>query len=93
MSEPANYAVFLFPQAIEALGEAIKPYLRAGNAGPHIVCSEVDASGPLFQMTLIGAGPNQERLELELMLPVAMVRLVMSMHGEHDIGFIARGQA
>ena len=88
MSEPANYAVFLFPQAIKMLGVAIKPYLREGSVGPHIVCSEVDASGPLFQMTLIGAGPDQQRLELELMLPVSMVRLVMSMHGEHEIGFV-----
>lgn len=91
MSEPINYAVFLFPQAIEALGEAIKPYLREGSGGAHIVCAEIDASGPLFEMTLIGVGPDKERLELEIMLPVSMVRLVMSMHGEHDIGFLARG--
>lgn len=88
MTDPMNYAVFLFPQAIEALGEAIKPYLREGSGGLHIVCSEVDASGPLFGMTLVGAGPNKERLELEIMLPVSMVKLVMSMHGEHDIGFV-----
>ena len=91
MTEPMNYAVFLFPQAIEVLGEAIKPYLREGNGGPHIVCAEIDASGPLFEMTLVGAGPDKERLELEIMLPVSMVKLVMSMHGEHDIGFLAKG--
>ena len=61
-----NYAVFLFPQALEALGEAIKPYLRDGNGGVHIVCAEVDASGPLFGMTLVGTGPEKERLELEI---------------------------
>jgi len=91
MTDPMNYAVFLFPQAIEALGEAIKPYLRDGSGGAHIVCAEVDASGPLFGMTLVGTGPEKERLELEIMLPVSMVKLVMSMHGEHDIGFLARG--
>ncbi|MBX3688388.1 hypothetical protein [Dokdonella sp.] len=88
MPDAVNYAVFLFPQAIEALGSAIKPYLREGPAGPHIVCSEVDSSGPLFGMTLTGNGPRQEPLELEIMLPLQMIKLVMSMHGEHEIGFL-----
>ncbi len=90
MSEAVHYAVFLFPQAIEMLGDAIKPYLHDGTGGAHIVCNEIDASGPLFQMTLVGSGPNAEPLELELMLPVSMIKLVLSMHGEHDIGFTAR---
>ncbi|MBO9662516.1 hypothetical protein [Dokdonella sp.] len=88
MPDAPNYAVFLFPQALEALGEPIKPYLRDAPGGPHIVCVEIDASGPLFGMTLVGKGPAGERLELELMLPVSMVKLVMSMHGEHEIGFV-----
>ncbi len=88
MTESINYAVFLFPQALEALGDAIKPYLRDAPGGPHIVCSEIDSSGPLFGMTLDGKGPHGETLELEIMVPVSMVRLVMSMHGEHEIGFV-----
>lgn len=88
MTDPKNYAVFLYPQAIEALGEPIKPYLRDAPGGPHIVCSEIDASGALFEMTLTGKGPNGESLELEIMVPSTMVRLVMSMHGEHEIGFV-----
>ena len=88
MTDVRNYAVFLFPQAIESLGDAIKPYLRDGPGGAHVVCTEVDAAGPLFGMTLDGRGPNNEALELEIMLPVSMVKLVMSMHGEHEIGFV-----
>ena len=88
MTEAINYAVFLFPQAIEALGAPIKPYLRDEPGGAHIVCAEIDASGALFEMTLVGKGPNGERLELEIMLPVSMIKLVMSMHGEHEIGFV-----
>ncbi|MEO5560478.1 MAG: hypothetical protein ABIO49_11335 [Dokdonella sp.] len=88
MTEPMNYAVFLFPQAIEALGEPIKPYLREGPGGAHIVCAEIDASGAFFGMTLAGKGPSSESLELEIMVPTSMVKLVMSMHGEHDIGFV-----
>lgn len=89
MTDAINYAVFLFPQAVEALGAPIKPYLRdeAGNA--HIVCSEIDASGALFELTLSGNGPKGEDLRLEIMLPVSMVKLVMSMRGEHEIGFVA----
>ena len=49
-----NYAVFLFPQAVEALGEPIKPYLRESPAGAHIVCTEIDASGGFFEMKLLG---------------------------------------
>lgn len=88
MSESMSYAVFLFPQALEALGEPIKPYLREGPSGPHIVCAEIDASGALFGMTLASKGAKSEALELEIMLPIAMVKLVMSMHGEHEIGFV-----
>ncbi|HEX7770459.1 MAG TPA: hypothetical protein VF422_10580 [Dokdonella sp.] len=88
MPDPINYAVFLFPQAVEALGAAIKPYLRDEGGSPHIVCSEIDASGALFELTLTGNGPKGEPLRLEIMLPVSMVKLVMSMRSEHEIGFV-----
>jgi len=88
MRTAPNYAVFLFPQAVESLGPAIKPYLREAPVGQHIVCAEIDASGALFEMTLIGQGPNGQPLELEIMVPSSMVKLVMSMHGEHEIGFV-----
>ena len=82
-----QYAVFLFPQAIEALGEPMKPYLLDGPGGAHIVCAEVDTSGPLFGMTLVGKDARGLPSELEIMIPHGMVRLVMSVHSEHAIGF------
>jgi hypothetical protein len=88
MPDSPNYAVFLFPQAIEALGDPIKPYLRDAPLGPHIVCTEIDSSGSFFAMTLFGQGAKGQPLELEIMIPSSMVRLVMSMHGEHEIGFV-----
>jgi hypothetical protein len=88
MTDAPNYAVFLFPQALEALGEPIKPYLRDGPGGAHVVCAEIDSSGPLFGMTLAGRGPQGQALELEIMVPASMIKLVMSMHGEHEIGFV-----
>ena len=54
--ETPNYAVFLYPTAFEALGEPIKPYVREAPLGQHIVCMEIDASGPFFGMTLAGQG-------------------------------------
>jgi len=88
MADAPNYAVFLYPQALEALGEPIKPYLREAPMGAHFVCTEIDASGPFFGMTMAGQGAQGQPLELEIMLPSSMVRLVMSMHGEHEIGFV-----
>jgi hypothetical protein len=87
VTDTQYYAVFLFPQAIEALGEPIKPYLNDGPGGPHIVSAEIDSSGALFGMTLLGKDNAGKTVELEIMLPHAMVKLVMSLHGEHPIGF------
>ena len=38
-------------------------------------------------MTLLGKDNSGKPVELEIMLPHAMVKLVMSLHGEHGIGF------
>ena len=61
--------------------------LLDGAGGPHIVCAEVDTSGPLFGMTLRGTDANGQPSELEIMLQHAMVRLVMSVHSEQGFGF------
>ena len=54
LDETEGYAVFFYPQALEALGEAIKPYLQDGPAGPHVLCNEIDTGGALIEMTLRG---------------------------------------
>ncbi|MBL8298614.1 MAG: hypothetical protein JNN30_09740 [Rhodanobacteraceae bacterium] len=82
-----QYAVFLYPQAVEALGEPIKPFLLDGSGGPHIVCAEIDTSGPLFVMTLAGKDARGAPSELEIMVPHAMIRLVISVHSDQGIGF------
>ena len=51
-----GYALFFFPQALEALGEAIKPYLQDGPAGQHVVCHGIDTGGALIEMNLSGKG-------------------------------------
>ncbi|MBS0569226.1 MAG: hypothetical protein JSS28_01340 [Proteobacteria bacterium] len=90
MTDAKSYAVFLFPQALEALGEAVQPYLSDAPAGRHFVCASIDASGAYFEMTLQGADAKGQPAELELRIPHAMVRLIMSLHDDHPFGFQAR---
>jgi hypothetical protein len=82
-----NYAVFLFPQAVETLGEAIKPYLVEGPVGQHIQCHAIDTSGPFVQMGFHARNGQGQPVTLELMLPAGMVRMVASMRNESEIGF------
>src|SRR5258708_13573594 len=70
MSETTQYAVFLFPQALEALGAVIAPYLTNVDAvGTHTLCSEVDASGPFFTFTVQRRNAERNELQRALTLP------------------------
>lgn len=82
-----GYAVFFFPQALEALGEAIKPYLQEGPAGPHVVCNGIDTGGSLIEMTLKGTTNDGQQVDLELMVPSGMVRMIVSAHSDEVFGF------
>lgn len=89
MSEHTEgYSVYLFEQAVEALGDAIKPYLRDGAAGRHISCREVDTGGAFVEMTIAGAATGGA--ETELMIPLQMVRMIVSSHSEATFGFAAK---
>lgn len=87
MNDTQGYAVFFFPQAIEALGEALRPYLLDGPAGPHVLCKEIDTGGAFTEMTLEGRTSDGRNLSLELMVPGSMVRMIVSAHGEGSFGF------
>lgn len=87
MDDKKGYAVFFFPPALEALGEAIKPYLVAGPAGAHLLCREIDTGGALVEMTLDGLGADGTAVELEIMVPSNMVRMIVSVRGEEAFGF------
>lgn len=92
MNDSTGYAVFFFPNAIEALGDAIKPYLQDGPLGPHIPCREVDTSGAFIEMSIEGKTAQGEKVELDLMLPSSMVRMIVSAHSDNEFGFYARGK-
>lgn len=87
MSGNHGYAVFLFPQALEALGDAVKPYLQDGSGGAHVLCREIDTGGSLIEMTLDGHTRDGEPVELELMLPASMVRMIVSARSDGSFGF------
>lgn len=93
MNESSGYAVFLFPPALEALGDAIKPYLQTGPAGPFVPCREVDTGGAFVELTLEGRAPDGRTVELELMVPGNMVRMVVSARAEEEFGFFDRKKA
>ena len=87
MNESSGYAVFLFPQALDALGVAIKPYLQDGPAGPFVPCREVDTGGAFVELTLEGRAPDGAAIALELMVPTGMVRMIVSARSEAAFGF------
>ena len=91
MNEPTGYAVFFFPPALEALGDAIKPYLQEGPAGPHVPCREVDTAGAFIEMTLEGRTADGREVALELMVPGNMVRMIVSARSDGEFGFHNRG--
>lgn len=92
MNESPGFAVFFFPPALEALGEAIKPYLQDGPAGPHVPCREVDTAGAFIELTLEGRDDAGREVALELMVPGSMVRMIVSARSDGDFGFYNRSK-
>ena len=82
-----GYAVFFFAPALEALGDAIKPYLVEGPAGAHVLCKEIDTGGALVEMTLEAKGTDGKPAMIELMVPGSMVRMIVSAHSDGNFGF------
>lgn len=87
MDDKNGYAVFFFPQAIEALGDAIKPYLQDGPAGVHVFCRSIDTGGALIEMTLDAQTTRGETVQMELMVPSSMVRMIVSSRIDETFGF------
>ena len=92
MNDSSGYAVFFFPNALDALGEAIKPYLQEGPLGPHVACREIDTGGAFVEMTIEGQAADGRKVALALMVPGNMVRMIVSAHGDSEFGFHARSK-
>ena len=87
MNGNEGYAVFFFPPALEALGEAIKPYLAEGPAGAHVLCKEIDTAGALIERTREAPTVDGKTSLVELMVPGSMVRMIVSAHSDGSFGF------
>jgi hypothetical protein len=90
MNSNPGYAVFFFPQALEALGDAIKPYLINQPQGPHVICQEIDTSGTFVEMTLVGKNNEGKEVHVDLMVPGNMIRMIVSAANETGFGFEPR---
>ncbi|MDH5824105.1 hypothetical protein QFW77_14075 [Luteimonas sp. RD2P54] len=93
MNAHHGYAVFFYPQALEALGEAIKPYLRESGMGAHVACDEIDTGGAMIEMTLRGRTEQGGEVTVELMVPGSMVRMIVSTQSDGSFGFGPRTAA
>lgn len=92
LSDDVQYAVYLHPGALETLGDTIAPFLTPGPNGPHLVCTDIDTAGALAEMTVatVTAGGAVQRTEV--MFPVGMIQLVLSIGALADgFGFRTRG--
>jgi hypothetical protein len=87
MNEVKGYAVFLRPEAIEALGEAIKPYLRDSPRGAHIQCEEIDTAGAFVEMLIKRANREGQWTAIELMIPAGAIRMIVSCQSDGTFGF------
>lgn len=90
MNEANGYFVFFHPQALEVLGAPIKPYLLGEGENQHIFCREIDTGGALIEMTLAGQAQDGQVVQIELMVPGSMVRMIVSAHGDEQFGFQPR---
>ena len=90
MNEAHGYFVFFYPQALEALGAPIKPYLLGEGDNQHVLCREIDTGGALIEMTLSGQTQDGKVVQIELMVPGSMVRMIVSAHGDEQFGFQPR---
>ena len=87
MNEAQGYAVFFHDAALEALGDAIKPYLRESARGTHVQCDAIDTGGSLIEMSLEGVTKEGATVQLDLMVPGSMVRMIVSTQSDGDFGF------
>lgn len=88
-----GYAVFFFPQALEALGEPIRPHLHGQDDCTHLKCRTIDTAGSLIELTLDTDAPGGELVDLKVMVPASMVRMIMSARSDEEFGFGPRASA
>ena len=87
MNDTHGYFVFFHSQALEALGAPIKPYLLGDGDNQHILCREIDTGGAFIEMTLAGQTKDGTTVQVELMVPGSMVRMIVPSQSDGSFGF------
>jgi len=87
MNEVKGYAVFFRPEAVDALGEALKPYLSESPRGAYLQCEEIDTSGAFVEMLIKRANREGNWTEVELMIPAGAIRMIVSCQSDGSFGF------
>ena len=88
MDDTTGYAVFFFPQALEALGEAIKPYLLERPGGDARAVPRDRHRRRLHRDDTRRPGRRRQgSSSCELMVPSAMVRMIVSARSDEAFGF------
>lgn len=85
-----GYAVYLFDSAYEALGEALAPFVIEGPGGKQICSRTVDTGGAFIEMIVDGVTDSGEAVEVEVIVPIGMVRMIVSTRGRSSFGFRIR---
>lgn len=85
-----RYSVYFFPQALEVLGDDARMFLNGEGERAHVICREIDTAGALLEMTLECQTTDGEPIEVELMVPSNMVRLIISTRSDGSFGFRPR---
>lgn len=80
------FTVLLHKSAIDDLGKAIDPYLVYAGIGPHLRCRAVEFNGPFLLMSIDHEADGRVN-EVELHLPLAYVKMIMSGDTDRYPGF------
>lgn len=86
-SDSDTYAVYFFPQALEALGDPVKRYVTDPDTAPYILCEEIDTAGAFVELTVQSVDAQGTVQMVELMVPTNMVKLVVSRPSSGRFGF------
>jgi len=83
-----HYGVLLFDDAAKQIENPLKPFLRKEDRiGYYFNCKAIDASGPLFHMTVESDKLLKDSVEAEIQIPYAFIKVVVSSSRKNPFGF------
>ncbi len=88
MSATKVYAVVLYDQAVEELGNLVALWLKRSDMGSYIYAKKVDPNGPFFHMLLEHTAPDGVTREMELQIPHGFVKAIFYAADVKSIGFV-----